>query len=106
MYEGEGKLYDPETNMLVYEGNFREGAYDGEGKLYEGGILAYEGEFLLGAYNGTGKLYDQETGGITYEGVFYNNIPLVEAAAPGPEPEPGTEPGSEPEPEVTEGEGA
>ena len=58
--------------MLLYTGGFRQGLYDGNGKLYNSqGILLYDGEFLLGVYNGFGTLY-QRDGQDPVKGTFVN----------------------------------
>ena len=46
---GEGKEYFEDTGSLKYEGNFVDGKYDGQGKLYgEDGKVIYEGTFVNG----------------------------------------------------------
>ena len=70
VYSGEGKLYD--AGNLVYEGTFLQGLYDGEGKLYDAGDLVYEGTFLQGLYDGEGKLYDE--GNLLYKGMFAQGL--------------------------------
>ena len=60
---------------LEYAGNFENGAFQGEGTLYnESGTMIYEGEFQNGAYHGTGVSY-YESGVKKYEGEFYMGQP-------------------------------
>ena len=40
----------------VYEGNWKDGLYDGKGKLTMGGIVIYDGEWKKGKKNGYGIL--------------------------------------------------
>ena len=42
----------------------------------DNGILLYEGEFLLGAYNGTGTLYDPSNGAVVFDGLFIRDVPV------------------------------
>lgn len=67
VYSGEGKLYD--KGALIYEGTFADGLYEGEGRLYENEMLLYEGAFAQGLYDGEGALYEAgET--LLYQGGF------------------------------------
>ena len=52
-----------------YEGFINNGAEEGEGKYFENGILIYQGTFHLGLYDGDGNLYDN-TGHLIYTGSF------------------------------------
>ena len=67
MFEGQGKLY--KEGRLVYEGVFKNGEFNGEGKYYEGDKM-YEGVFVDGTLNGEGKCYEQNE--LIYEGTFEN----------------------------------
>ena len=51
---GFGKKMNQEGN--VYEGNWKNGLYDGKGKLTMGGIVIYDGEWKKGKKNGYGIL--------------------------------------------------
>lgn len=69
-----GKKFSPFSNneTVTYEGSFKDGEYNGEGKLYDSlGKLQYEGCFNAGKYDGKGKLYDS-FGKVKYEGEFKN----------------------------------
>ena len=50
---GYARLSDEEGGLL-YEGYMTDGAYDGEGTLYESGSPVYDGEWKAGAYDGEG----------------------------------------------------
>ncbi|BAK99813.1 hypothetical protein OBV_26150 [Oscillibacter valericigenes Sjm18-20] len=65
--QGQGIWYAEDGN-LVYEGDFADGEYSGDGSAYEDGVLIYEGTFAGGVYEGTGTLYDG--GEVSYEGAF------------------------------------
>lgn len=71
VYQGEGRLYSPNTGELIYEGGFLEGEFSGTGRLYEPGrqYLIYEGSFRLGQFDGEGKEYDED-GSLRYEGEY------------------------------------
>lgn len=71
LYQGEGRLYSPNTGELIYEGGFLEGEFSGAGRLYEPGrqYLIYEGSFRLGQFDGEGKEYDED-GSLRYEGEY------------------------------------
>lgn len=56
-YHGDGKLYN--DSILIYDGEWKNGLYDGYGLLYNENILVYDGEWKDGLYNGKGKLYDK-----------------------------------------------
>ena len=67
------KEYD-RRGILLYEGEYLNGKYNGKGKEYNfiNGKLEYEGEFLNGKWNGKGKKYYK--GKLEYEGQYINNI--------------------------------
>lgn len=68
-YQGQGRLFD---GGLLYEGGFLNGLYEGEGTLYSGENVLYRGGFLQGAYQGRGTLYE---GGVKlYEGDFLRGL--------------------------------
>jgi len=55
-----GKRYDS-FGTLIYEGDFRNGKYNGSGTLYyESGTPKYKGKFSDGKYNGDGILYNED----------------------------------------------
>ena len=67
-YNGKGIRYY--NNVKIYEGEFKDGKYDGKGiDYYINGTKIYEGEFKDGKYDGKGiKYYDNDTK--EYEGEF------------------------------------
>ena len=69
--EGKGKTFN--AGVPVYDGNFTNGKYDGEGILFdEEGMIRYEGEFKEGEYEGKGKLHEKDQ--IIYEGTFEKGL--------------------------------
>ena len=66
---GQGKLIQGCQN--VYEGNFKNGEYDGIG-LYKNKNYIYKGGFIAGKKNGHGKLEDLANKSV-YEGEFKND---------------------------------
>ena len=75
LYEGKnkGKLYDADSNKLLYIGEFINAKKNGKGKeYYDNGQLSYEGEYLNGKRNGNGKEYNYE-GQIKIEGEYIND---------------------------------
>ena len=65
-----GKLYC--NDILVYDGEFQNGLYDGSGKLYENGSIIYDGEFKAGKRCGKGlELQNSIT---IYNGTWKNNM--------------------------------
>ena len=76
IYHGNGKEYDAHTGKLKYEGEYLNGIYHGNGKEYDAdtGKLKYEGEYLNGIYHGNGKEYYADTGKLKYEGEYLNGL--------------------------------
>ncbi len=74
LYNGEGKLY-LDDGSLLYEGEFKDGLFSGNGKLmYDYAQMPkYEGEFKQGIFSGKGILYDESTK-VIYEGEFVNGF--------------------------------
>lgn len=64
-----GKQYD--KGILVYEGQWKNKMYHGNGKYYKNGFLYYEGEFAANAEHGRGKFYN-EAGYVRIEGESKN----------------------------------
>lgn len=64
---GKGKMYS--NGCLLYDGEYKDGNYDGKGTLYfkNSQQVQYKGEFKNGNYNGKGTLYD-ENGNKVYSG--------------------------------------
>lgn len=73
-YHGYGKLYFSDTEaQLNYEGNWKNGKYDGYGKEYEiDGFLRYEGNWKNGERYGYGRSYKKGKYGYSYEGYWSN----------------------------------
>lgn len=71
LYTGNGKMQDENGNTL-YTGEFAQGLYEGEGKLYQNAQLIYEGDFVQGERTGKGKAY--ENGALVYDGEFAEGI--------------------------------
>ncbi|MDR1241040.1 MAG: hypothetical protein LBK29_04190 [Oscillospiraceae bacterium] len=69
--EGRGIEYD-QKGEISYEGDFKEGVYNGKGKKYNDGHLIYSGSFTNGKYSGEGLLYDESSGVTKYSGEFEN----------------------------------
>lgn len=66
---GQGTLYDLEGH-LIYSGQFLDNRYSGEGQLfYPNGNMAFKGGFQDNDYHGQGRLYDV-SGNLIYEGGF------------------------------------
>ena len=59
IYEGRGILYNI-SGEIIYDGYFKDGKYDGFGKLYDSNELIYEGFFNGGYYCGKGISYKNE----------------------------------------------
>ena len=57
---GNGKVYELDTNKLIFEGEYKDGKKNGKGKeFYENGHLKFEGEYLNGKkIEGKGYDYD------------------------------------------------
>ena len=75
LYEGKnkGKLYDADSNKLLYIGEFINAKKNGKGKEYnDNGQLSYEGEYLNGERNGYGKEFYYD-GQLKFEGEYINN---------------------------------
>lgn len=61
-------------SIISYQGEMKNGKYDGKGTLYGRlGTLWYEGELKEGKRNGKGILYYALTNTVEYEGDFRNN---------------------------------
>ena len=74
--EGYGKMVyneeDEEEDKVCYEGEFKAGAYHGQGKLEYANGDKYEGEFENGTFNGVGTWV--AAGGEIYNGSFMNGL--------------------------------
>jgi len=78
-YSGFGKLYGGcDNKLLIYEGLFKDGLYEGKGILKDRYKYEYNGSFKEGKYHGFGKLYKyidnnnygEENKYLYYEGNF------------------------------------
>ena len=70
-YNGKGTEYD-ENGQKLYEGEFKNGKYNGKGKLFRNGKLKYEGDFVDDKLQGKGEEFDEE-GKLLYSGDFKDN---------------------------------
>ena len=62
--------YDNYNDIIIFEGEFKEGKRNGKGKEYNSdGKMIYEGEFLYGKRHGIGKEYDGD-GLLIYDGEY------------------------------------
>ena len=55
---GKGKEYDSYDDSLIFEGSYKNGQRNGNGKDYVKGKLVFEGEYLKGERHGKGKIYN------------------------------------------------
>jgi len=69
MYNGFGKL---STKAFVFEGYFKEGLFHGEGKLTFSNGTVYQGEFKENLYHGKGSVLDPQ--GSNFVGLFYEGM--------------------------------
>lgn len=69
---GYASQYDTEGE-LVYTGQFLDASYEGQGSLYQDGILRYEGSFSQNLFSGQGREYD-ENGSLIYQGSFAGGV--------------------------------
>ena len=69
LWEGSGVVYEADGVTVRYRGDLVAGVYEGEGSYYENGVLVYQGLFSQGMFEGTGTLYDSQ-GNILYQGEF------------------------------------
>ena len=65
------KEYDKESNILVFEGEYKNKKRNGFGKEYCKGKLIFEGQYKDGLKNGPGKAYD-DNGKLIFEGIYLN----------------------------------
>ena len=69
---GKGKEYKLGSNILIFEGEYKDGKRNGKGKeLYYEGKLKFEGEYLNGKRNGKGKEYNDNRN-LIFEGEYLN----------------------------------
>ena len=72
MYDGKNGIEYDENGNILYEGEFKNGKYHGNRKLYRKGKIIYEGDFVENKLQGKGTEYNKE-GNILYTGEFSNN---------------------------------
>ena len=71
---GIGKIYELNTNILIFEGEYLNGEKNGKGKEYcPDGELFFEGEYSNGKRHGKGKEYFG-AGKLKFEGEYVNGI--------------------------------
>lgn len=73
---GEGINYTKSLDSNDYSfdiGEFKKDTWNGQMKVYHGNILIYDGETKNGNYHGKGTQYYYGTGNIQYEGEFANS---------------------------------
>ena len=69
---GKGKEYKLGANILIFEGEYKDGKRNGKGKeLYYEGKLKFEGEYLNGKRSGKGKEYNDDRN-LIFEGEYLN----------------------------------
>ena len=68
---GKGKEYDSYDDSLIFEGSYKNGQRNGNGKDYVKGKLVFEGEYLKGERHGKGKIYNLN-GILIFEGEYLN----------------------------------
>ena len=68
---GIGKEYELDTNILIFEGEYKNGERNGFGKEYApNGEIKFEGKYLNGKRHGNGKEYDKDE--LKFEGEYLN----------------------------------
>ena len=73
---GKGKEYELDSNILLFEGEYKNGKKNGNGKeYYNNNKLKYEGEYKNGKRNGKGKEYNNK-GKLVFEGEYKNGIKI------------------------------
>ena len=55
---GKGKYYHLENDCLIYEGDYKNDAAEGDGTYYRNGHIYYQGKFKEGKPNGYGIIYE------------------------------------------------
>ena len=68
---GKGTLYFSDGN-IIYDGEWLDDKYEGNGKLFNINGEYYIGQFKNGLKHGKGKEYDKN-GNIIYDGEFIND---------------------------------
>ena len=69
---GNGKVYELDTNKLIFEGEYKDGKKNGEGKeFYKNGQLKFEGDYKDGKKNGIGKEF-YENSYLKFKGEYRN----------------------------------
>ena len=75
IFEDKGKVkeYDKESNIIKFEGEYKNKKRNGIGKEYCEGKLIFEGQYKDGLKNGSGKAYDED-GKLIFEGIYLNGV--------------------------------
>lgn len=68
LMHGEGTI---SNETYTYKGNFKDGFFNGNGKITYSNGISYEGEFQNSLYHGKGIFFDED--GSRYEGEFKDN---------------------------------
>ena len=68
---GKAKEYEACNNILIFDGEYKNGKWNGIGKEFNKEELIFEGEYLNGKKNGKGKSY-YSYGGLKFEGEYLN----------------------------------
>ena len=68
---GDGTVVTIAPRSVVYQGSFKDGSYDGKGKLYQNGYLYEDGVFSNGLIR-EGVRYEAK--GYVYSGFFHNDV--------------------------------
>ena len=71
--KGRVKEYDKESNIIIFEGEYKNKKRNGFGKEYQKGKLIFEGQYKDGLKNGPWKAYDED-GKLIFEGIYLNGV--------------------------------
>ena len=75
---GEGSEYDENSELLLYNGTWKNGKREGVGRLYENGIIKYEGEWKDNTFHGNGKLYDDKGDVLSVDEICYPDFQILQ----------------------------
>ena len=68
--KGKAKEYNKESNIIIFEGEYKNKKRNGFGKEYDKGQLIFEGQYKDGLKNGPGKAYSK----LIFEGIYLNTV--------------------------------